>query len=225
MSRFKSFIDFSLLLLILSSCDTVFDSRGVIIDSATAKPVDHARIIVKGFDTIYSDSAGKFKIQKIISGVWTQREIMIEKNGYIPKYVNFNNDMYDHDSAVIKLQPAKEAFKPVLPRKAVKFMYWFNKIVLSLFNVFTLIFIIFKKGIRKKYLWIIGVLFLNFTFYFLYLDLSLSRFRPINGPIYLTNYWMYPYSVKIVIPVITIAFWILYFFKRNWIMKKDKLIN
>jgi hypothetical protein len=210
-----------LVCVILSSCDSFFYSKGTIIDHNTLQPITNALISIKDIDTVYTDSLGKYKIQKPVFGIWTDFEILIEKNGYVPEYVNFNYSSYNKDSTLIKLQSTNKDFSPVLSKKSVAFSYNLDKFGIALFNVITLLIIAAYPNLKRKYLWVIGILFFNITFYLLYLDLSLVKFRLINGPIYFTQYWTNPFTIKIVIPIVALLFWILVIFKRSWIEKES----
>jgi len=97
-------------------------------------------------------------------------------------------------------------------------MYYVNIFLVSLLNMLTLLFVIFRKGIKRKVLWIPGILLLNPTFFLSITDGCIARFFPLNGPVYLTHFHEYPFSLKIVIPLVSILFWCLYLWRRNMLM-------
>jgi hypothetical protein len=104
----------------------------------------------------------------------------------------------------------------------LRFLNTLIKIIFSLFNAFTLIFILFKSKIRLKFLWVSGIILINPAFRFLHSDFSLLDYEILNGPFYLFNYWNYPYSLIIAIPAISIVFWIIYLMKKEWIQGKSQ---
>jgi len=206
--------------MLLCSCDYVFHSEGIIMNKETLNPIDSAIIFIKDIDSVYSDSSGRFKIDKIMSGTGTDFEILVEKKGYLPVYLNYS-ERSDSNNTLIKMQSTDKEFKPFFPRKLVRFSYYTNMVVWSIFNVFTMIFILSNKNLRKRFLWIIGILIFNLTFYFLFLDGTISKFSIINGPFYLTHYWMHPYSIKVGFPIVSILFWVFYKIKPELIKRQN----
>lgn len=208
-----------LTLITLNSCDSYFFSKGEIIDSKTQFPVDSAKISIKGWDPIYTDSKGRFEISKPYFGTWTDFEILIEKDNYIPKYLNITKDGLGKDSVLIELRPTIDQFNSSFTSKSVKTFYLINLLGISLINFLTLIFIIRNKKIRSRIYWIIGILCVNLTFSYLYLDFSLLDYEILNFPIFLTHYKLYPFTIKIVIPIVTMIFWFMYLVIPKQILK------
>jgi hypothetical protein len=146
--------------------------------------------------------------------------MLVKKDGYVPFYVDYRKEAFNRGQDTLRMKTSRAPFVPLFSQHAVGVMYWFNLIVISLLNLFTLGFVLFKRKLRVRFLWAAAILVLNTTLYVLYLDGSLVHFHLLNGPVYLTPYWMYPYSLKIVLPLASLAFWILYLFKRDSITKK-----
>lgn len=192
--------------------------QGVIVDESTAEPIDSAKISVRESTFLFTDSVGGFNLDQLGSGF----EILIEKKGYKPKYINFFSEKYDMDNFIIKLQPTFTEYKTCLSQEGLRFINTLIKIVFSLFNAFTLIFILIKSKIRLKILWIIGIMLINPALRLLQADLSLLNFEIVNGPFYLFGYWNNPYSLLIAIPLTSMSFWVLYLLKRDWIQKKNQ---
>jgi hypothetical protein len=217
----KRILGLVILSVILSSYDPPhFRVKGLIVDKNTLAPLDSVLITVRESTMLYTDSLGGFKIEQMGGG--SDFEILVEKKGYEPKYLNFSNENNDLDSSAIKLQPTNKVYNPLLSRNQLRFVNSVIKIIFSLLNIFTLIFILINSEIRWQYVWITGILFINLIFNLLYLDFNLISYEIIHAPFFLTGYWNNPYSLKIAIPVVSIIFWILYFSKRN-LIKEDTL--
>jgi len=199
------------------SCDTGFYSTGRITDAATGFPVDSAKVSLKELNYTFTDSNGYYKVDTVIHKAAGQLELLIEKEGYKTRHVNFRNDCIDKRNSIITLERTdKEKDSSCLPRKLVSMMFYFNKYLISSINLLTLIFLFFKRKIKYRAIWIILVLLGNITLYISYTDCSIVKMSVLNGPVYLTHFWVYPYSVKIVIPLATLAFWGYYiFFRKN----------
>jgi hypothetical protein len=218
----KRILGLVILSFILSAYDPPhFFLKGVVVDKITLRPIDSALISVREYSSQYSDSSGSFTIKQMGGG--SDFEVLFEKKGYEPKFYNFSNRNYDSDSTTIKLQPTNTVFKPALSQNQLRFINTLIKIAFSLLNVFTLIFILINAEIRWQYIWIAGILFINLIFNLLYLDLNLISYEIIHAPFFLSGYWNNPYSVKIAVPIISIVFWILYYFRRN-LIKEDVLV-
>jgi hypothetical protein len=208
-----------ILSFILSSYDPArVHLQGVIIDKNTSAAIDSAKISIRESTSLFADSLGSFNIVQLFSGF----EILVEKKGYQPKYINFSKEKYDMDNIIIMLQPTTKENKSSLSQNELRFLNTLIKIIFSLFNAFTLIFILFKSKIRLKFLWVSGIILINPAFRFLHSDYSLLDYEILNGPFYLFNYWNYPYSLIIAIPAISIIFWIIYLVKRNWIQEQSQ---
>jgi hypothetical protein len=217
----KRILGLVILSVILSSYDPPhFRVKGVIVDNNTLAPLDSVLITVRESTMLYTDSLGGFKIEQMGGG--SDFEILVEKKGYEPKYLNFSNENNDLDSSAIKLQPTNKVYNPLLSRNQLRFINSLIKIAFSLLNIFTLIFILINSEIRWQYIWITGILFINLIFNLLYLDFNLISYEIIHAPFFLAGYWNNPYSLKIAIPVVSIIFWILYFLRRN-LIKEDIL--
>lgn len=208
-----------ILSFILSSYDPArIHLQGEIIDKNISAAIDSAKISIRESTSLFTDSLGSFNIVQLFSGF----EILVEKKGYQPKYINFSKEKYDMENIIIMLQPTTKEFKSRLSQNELRFLNTLIKIIFSLFNAFTLIFILFKSKIRLKFLWLSGIILINPVFRFLYSDYRLLDYEILNGPFYLFNYWNYPYSLIIAIPAISMVFWIQYLMKRNWIQEKSQ---
>jgi hypothetical protein len=225
----KQILVFSILLFSLSSCFSPGHSEGVVIDYNTSLPIDSAKITVAEYNIVFTDSLGRYES---FIGFWTKLEILVEKKGFQPTFISFSDGTYKPDNTVIKLHSTNKVYKPALSQNQLRFINTLIKIVFSLLNVFTLIFILINSEIRWQYIWITGILFINLIFNLLYFDFNLISYEIIHAPFFLTNYWNNPYSLKIAIPIVSIVFWILYFSKRNLIIEdileirnESKIIN
>lgn len=193
--------------------------QGVIVDKSTVKPIDSAKISVSESTFLFTDSVGGFNFVQNTSGF----EMFIEKKGYKPKYINFSNERFDRDKVIIKLQPSITEYKSCLTEEGLRFTNTLIKLIFSVFNAVTLIFILMKSKIRLKFLWILGIMLINPALRLLLADFSLLKFEIVNGPFYLFGYWNQPYSILIVIPLISMAFWVLYLLRRDWIQMKNQI--
>lgn len=209
-----------ILLFSLSSCFSPGHSEGIIIDQNTLLPIYNAQITVEESYTVYTDNQGHYEIFGTW-GLFSDLELLVEKKGYEPKYINVSASNYDfRKNITIKLLASDTVYKPSLPRNQLRFVNSLIKIIFSLLNILTLIFIVISSEIRKMYIWITGILFINLIFNLLYLDYNLISYEIIHAPFFLTGYWNNPYSLKIAFPVVSIAFWILYLTKSR-LIKKD----
>jgi hypothetical protein len=208
--------------VLMSSCDTGVSFNGQVVDKNTHQPIAGVRINVKDRDTTFTDSLGKYTYSRMMYGLFGDTEILLEKEGYKTKHLNLSTGKAQRKDAVIELQKSDATTANSIDRKYVKTMFYFNKYFLSLLNVLTLLFIAINKKIKYRVAWIAGILLLNLTFFFSFTDFSLIKYHILNGPIYLTHFKMYPYSLKFVIPIATILFWVLYLVKKEWIMEKIK---
>jgi hypothetical protein len=214
----KQILGSVILSFILSSCLSPGHSDGVVIDQNTLSPIDSTQITSEESNTVFSDSLGRFEIYR---SFWTEFEILAEKKGYQPKYINSAKGDYNFNKTkVIQLQQTHKIYKPALSKNQLRFINSLIKITFSILNVLTLIFILVNAEIRWRYMWITAILFLNLIFNFLYLDFSLLGYEVIHAPFFLIGYWNNPYSLKIAVPIISIAFWILYLSKCN-LVKED----
>lgn len=218
MKKIKLLFTLVVLILLMSSCDYRVSFNGEVIDQITKKPIQGVSINIKNWDTIFTDSLGTYKFSKTHYGYFGEVEILLEKEGYKTKHLNLTTQNEKMTDEIIKLEKSNEKFVNSIDQKYQKIMFYFNKYFLSLLNLLTLIFLIFKKNIHYQFNWIVGILFLNLTLYYSITDFHLVNFHIINGPIYLQHYNWHPFSLKIVFPGASILFWMLYFVKREWII-------
>jgi len=211
-------------LFFLLSCDTGFSSKGFIIDHSTGLPIDNVTIHIKDLDSIRTDSTGKYKIDTLIYGSAGNLEILLKKEGYKTKHVSLRKSKNRNANELIQMEKIENTSDNYcMKKKRVAQMFYFNKYVLSLINIATILFLIFSIRIKRRMLWIFGILLFNLTFFITYTDCSINNFRLINGPVYLTHYWIYPYSVKIVVPLATMTFWLIYLRFRKILLKPQEM--
>lgn len=184
----KQVFIFLILLFSLSACFSPSHSEGVVIDQNTSLPIDSAQITVQELFTVYTDTQGQYEI----FGNWgllTDLEILVERKGYETKYINISESNYDLSKKVtIKLQATSKEYKSLLAQNKLRFINTLIKILFSLFNAVTLIFILFQSKISRKFLWITGIMLINPVFRLLNVDCTLLNFEILNGPFYLFNY-------------------------------------
>jgi hypothetical protein len=207
----------------LISCDSGLNSSGVVVDKKTRLPIDSVTINVKNLYSVYTDSMGKYKIDTTIYGHVVYLEILLSKQGYKTKHVDFKNDKIKKSNAIIEMEILEDSTEEFcFDLKQVSQMYYFNKYFISLINILTLFFLILKKRVKWKLIWILGVFIFNFTIFISFVDCSIMDFKPINGPIFLTHYWHYPFSIKIVFPIASIAFWSAYLINKRLLLKPEE---
>jgi len=161
----KRILGLVILSFILSSYDPPhYYLKGVVVDKITLVPIDSALISVREYSTLYTDSLGSFIIEQMGGG--SDFEVLFERKGYEPKFYTFSKRNYDSDSTIIKLQPTNKIYNPALSQNQLRFINTLIKIVFSLFNILTLIFILISDKIRWRYLWNPGILFLYLQFLF-----------------------------------------------------------
>lgn len=202
--------------VLMISCDTMFYSKGVVIDKSTGKPVDSVRINIRNLDTCFTDSLGRYQIKKFIPGSVGDFEIMLEKDGFKPKHVNFSKDKVNRLDAVIELTKSEGKPKMAINRVWVKRVFWMNDCLYPLLTLVTFLFVVLKKKIRRKWLWIAAVFVLN-----LYLQLSITdlSIKDIGLHFGLFPFFWHPYSVGLLLPFGTLLFWGFYFFRNNLVVK------
>ena len=220
MKKFNQLFTLVAICVCFISCDSGISFNGKVVDKNTHQPISGVRISIKDRDTTFTDSIGKHKYGKMFYGSFGDNEILLEKDGYQAKHLNISKQRQQQFNAVVELEKSKGTAVYSIDRKYLKAMFYFNKYVLSLLNVLTLIFVSLKKKIEYRSVWIIGILLLNLTLFYSFTDFSLVKYHILNGPVYLTHYLVHPYSLKIVIPVATILFWVIYLIKREWIINK-----
>ena len=209
--------------ILVSSCDTGISFNGRVIDKITNQPVAGVKISVKDQYFSITDSLGSYNFHKFHYGYLGFTEILFEKKGYKPVYFNLDSPGKKHFNEIIKLEKSEGNDSFAIDQKYVKAMFYFNRYVLTLFGLFTFIFVCVKKKISNRVYWLFGILLVNLTFYFSITDFNLVKFLFLNGPVYL-SFWSYnPYSLKIVIPTASFLFWVLYFFKREIVIKGSEV--
>lgn len=219
----SKYFGFVIVILALISCDTGFHSKGLVIDKMTRLPIDSVTINIKNLDSVYTDCMGKYEIDMMIYGYAGELEILLSKQGYRTKHVNFKKDKIEKDNALIEMEILENSTEEYcVDLKRISQIRFFNKYFISLINILTLLFLILKKRVKWRILWILGVLILNFTIFISFVDCSMMDFKPINGPVFLTHYWHYPFSIKIVIPITSIAFWSIYLINKILLFKHEK---
>lgn len=192
--------------LILCSCHTGYYIEGVVKDSSNGKPLGQAKVFLKTIDTVVTDSSGTFVFDKHLTGghVFSDVEIMIEKDGFKSQYVNFG-DAGSKSRTSISLERGEKAVQ--FPSEGVTLFYFIN-LGISLLNLVTIIFVLFNR-IRYKYLWFLGLVFMSCVFNIVYIDGSVG-FDFIHGPFFLLHHNYYPFTIKVVVPVAAILFWLFY---------------
>jgi hypothetical protein len=211
-----------LLILILISCDTGFNSKGIVIDKMTRLPIDSVTINIKNLDSTYTDNTGKYKIDTLIYGYAGELEVLLSKQGYKTKHINFTKNKLEKDNALIEMELLNDSTDDYcIDIKRAPQMHFVNKHIVSLVNILTMLFLVLKRNVKLRVLWILCVLMLNFTIFISFVDCSIMGFNPFNGPVFLTHYRHYPFSIKIVIPVATIVFWSIYLINKTLIIKHE----
>lgn len=203
----------------LSSCHKGYDVKGRVTDRLTGEPIGQAEVFLKTIDTVMTDSSGAFEFDKYLSGghAFSDVEILIEKEGFKSKYVNISKTRNTGEAGFSLDQGEnRNRFSPV----GVKLFYVIN-LGLSLLNLLTIMFILFKH-IRYKFLWIFGIIVINCVFRIIYVDGSVT-FDFFHGPFFLLHYTYYPFTIKMVLPIVTICFWLLYSKKVLAYASKDQL--
>ena len=204
MKRLALFIFLSTL---LCGCHKNYSVNGVVIDKWTGEPIHNVRVALKRIDTTTTDSLGRFEFKKVLTGgyAFSDAEILLEKDSYKTRYINVNKAYKSPSSLNIELERGKNTNS--LPREGVKLFYIF-KIIISVINFVTILFILFNN-VQHKVLWISGIIFINCVFDIIYIDGS-TDFDFFHGPFSLLHYIYSPFTITVVIPLVTIAFWVLY---------------
>ncbi|MCK3685931.1 carboxypeptidase-like regulatory domain-containing protein [Maribellus sp. YY47] len=210
-----------LALLLLTSCDTLFSSKGKVIDKDTHEPLSGVTVNFKNIDSVYTDTAGYYTFHKVLFGYTGSLEMLLSKEGYKSRHISFRSGKADPQNMLIEMErrettQSDRVFEP----RWVSMMYYINMYVISLLNVLTLLFVIFKKGIKRKALWICAIVLLNPTFFLSVTNGNISQFLPLNGPVFLAHFATYPFSLKIVLPLGTLLFWVLYVWLRNKLIRE-----
>lgn len=217
MKRILHLLAFVLTGALLTSCDTGFFSTGQVIDKNTKQPIEAVRIDAKGFDTTFTDSAGKYEIQKFVCGYAGNLELLLEKEGYKSKHISFKSGI-EKNPVLIELEKSVDGKAVCVDRVWVKRLFHFNQYFFPLLNLLTLIFVAAKRNLRWKFAFIPGILLLNFYIQFSFTDFS---FVGINYMIGLLWPFYHPYSLSLVVPFATLLFWGLFLFRKNLIFRKE----
>ncbi len=206
--------------ILLSSCDNTFVISGKIINTSSKEPIENAKVISAENYVTYTDKKGYFIIDRFGPGsLGDKSELLIEKPGYKTEYVDLSNYHSDLHNVLINLSTTNEIQKTYYNKSSVKDLYLFNLVFINLISLFTLLFIAIKK-IRFKWLCILLILVVNVVLKVNYFN-GEWELDFINTPFFLKNYRFYPFTIKIVFPISIIAFWFLYFYKRE-LFEKSK---
>lgn len=204
-----------LLGMILPSCDSIVTANGKVLDAETKLPVDSVAVSLGVIANTLTDSNGVFYLKKFLMGARYREHLLFEKAGYQPQYI-YNKS---HQDVKVLLKKEVAPFSPAIEKHWLKWVYYFNLLALTPLTVFTFFFVIFKRGLRKKWIWLTGILLLNFKFLISYLDASVVDFSAINGPLFLAHYTTHPFAIEVALPLVTVVFWILFFLKRDLLLK------
>ena len=206
--------------ILLSSCDNTFVISGKIINTSSKEPIENAKVISAENYVTYTDKKGYFIIDRFGPGsLGDKSELLIEKPCYKTEYVDLSNYHSDLHNVLINLSTTNEIQKTYYNKSSVKDLYLFNLVFINLISLFTLLFIAIKK-IRFKWLCILLILVVNVVLKVNYFN-GEWELDFINTPFFLKNYRFYPFTIKIVFPISIIAFWFLYFYKRE-LFEKSK---
>ena len=209
------------ILLFITSCHSNLGSNGVVIDKRTGHPIDGVTINAKNIYSVQTDSLGKYSIDTTMFGL-VKLEILLSKEGYKTKLIDFNNDKISTGNAIIEMEVLEDSTEEFcFDIKRVSQMYFFNKYFISMINVLTILFLIFKKRVKWKTVWILGVFIFNFTTLISFVDCRILDFNPINWPVLLTHHWHYPFAIKIVFPIASIVFWSTYLTNKRLLLKPE----
>lgn len=201
----------------MCSCEGIVLGGGKIVSSKDQKPIDSVLVYwTNGKIKTYSDSSGMFKHEMFCGCVpdCPDLELIFYKKGFETKYLNFTKE-YGHatDSIIVQLNPTVELDKEIKETGFETFLKYFN-VLLSIFNIFTLVIICCVK-IKWKPLWIISCIFFSITLKYNYYnnEFDISFFSFFVQLRYLQIYYIGWYLFFI--PVTTIAFWLYYFNTKN----------
>lgn len=211
------FLCIAILLVILTSCDRAFTMSGQVISEPDGRPVANARILTSEQVTVYTDSLGRFRVDRFGPGQKSDKpEVLVVKEGYETKYFDLSR-VEDIHRLTLQIEPSDRPFVTRYDPSLVKTFYRINLIVGNSIVLITLIFILFKK-VRYKWGWLVLILLLNFTVRINYIDGSFDL-DAFHLPFYFKHDSFYPFTIKIPILLSTLAFWAFYFFRRDRIRK------
>jgi predicted small secreted protein len=201
---------------LLTSCEGVVQGNGKIISSVDGKPIDNVSIIwINLSDTSYSDKNGYFEVGSFVGCVpdCPGLEVTFSKPGYESKYVNFIKEYnYSTDSLTISMTPSANDLQ--LKKGFFSLPIQLLKIFLSLFNLFTLIYIFLTKP-QYKWFWIIGIVMFSMTIDYNYFDHSFQYNLFSFMVQFMDRFGWYTYFV----PTTALLFW------TNYFMNKRQRIN
>ena len=207
-------------LFLLASCESTYRTGGMVTDSETGMALSGALVNYKNLDSTYTDASGRFRLEKSARGVILSGdvELVVEKKGYVPRYLRMARETAQATDVIVKLTPSVNGNGSArFSQQWVKRMFGFNLYVISFLNLFTLAFILFRP-IRWKWFWILSVFTLNSVLSSCYVD-GVTTFEIFHLPFFLANYASHPFTIRWVIPLATLLFWILFFKKPEWIRK------
>lgn len=226
MKTIPNYLRLIFIILSITSCDSALNSTGVVIDKTTGLPIDSVTVNAKNIYFVHTDSMGKYLIDTAMYGHVVSLEILLSKQGYKTKLVDFKNDQISKQNALIEMEVLESSIEEFcFDLSRVSQMYFFNKYFISMINVLTLVFLIFNKRVRWRIVWILGVFMFNFTAFISFVDCRILDFNLINWPVILTHYWHYPFSIKVVFPFASVVFWSAYLINKRLLVKPEKSIH
>jgi hypothetical protein len=209
MGNYKSLLLVSLLLLSLTSCEGLVQGNGRIVSSADNKPIEGVLVHWTVFNKkVYSDKTGHFEIGSFCGCVpeCPKLEVIFYKKGYKTQYIDLQKKYdYQTDSLTIKMTPSVTTEEVGEGRWSTVLQVLL--ILISIFNVATLVYIISKKT-QYKALWIVAMIAFSMTVEYNYFtgdhDISLFNFLlqfsnkfgwyrcfiPTTALIFWTNHWL-----------------------------------
>jgi hypothetical protein len=210
-------ISLLLITLIFCSCEGIVDGNGKIISSIDKKPIDSVFVYwTNENERAYSDSIGRFEIGSFCGAVpdLPELELIFYKKGYETKYINFTKEYkFATDSLTIEMVPTSNSSDEIKERPFETFLKYFNTLI-SLFNVFTLIFICRSK-LKHKTLWILALIFLSLTVKYNYYSGDITA-NPLSFflqyrflKIYYIGWYLF------FIPLTSLVFWTYYFYNKK----------
>ena len=208
MRNYKNLILASVLLL-LTSCEGMVQGNGRIVSSVDNKPIEGVLVRWTVFnEKVYSDERGHFEIGNFCGCVpeCPKLEVIFYKKGYKTQYIDLQKKYdYQTDSLTIKMTPS--ATTEELGEGRWSTILQILLILISIFNVATLVYIINRKT-QYKALWIVAMVAFSMTIEYNYFngdhEISLFNFLlqfsnkfgwyryfiPTTAMIFWTNYWL-----------------------------------
>lgn len=210
----KKYIIYLLGVVLLTiSCDRPFVMSGRVVDEKTSLPIEDVEIVTSENTTTFTDSLGYFSVNIFGLGSKSDKlEVLVSKEGYETKYFDLSK-VEDLQQIVLSIKPSSETLTESYPQSYVKLFYWLNLIFVNLIVLYTMRFVLFTK-VRYRWIWILLFLGLNFTLRINYINGAID-FSLFHLPFYIKHYGYYPFTIKIALPLSIIAFWAMYFVKRD----------